>query len=77
MSTFSLSHAGGGAVRALATVRGIARRAGRALPAALKQLEYGRMMQVLRRLPDKELAAIGLRRADIPAYARRLIYESD
>jgi uncharacterized protein YjiS (DUF1127 family) len=77
MSTFSLSHAGGGALRARAGGPGIARRAGSALAAALKRLEYGRMMQALERLPDHELAAIGLRRADIPAFARRLIYESD
>lgn len=52
------------------------RRLARRLAAALKLVQYGRQVQALSQLPDHLLADIGLRRSEIPAYARRLIYES-
>ena len=54
----------------------IASRLGRRLAAALKQVQYGRQMQALGQLSDRQLAEIGLRRSEIPAYAWRLIHES-
>jgi uncharacterized protein YjiS (DUF1127 family) len=47
------------------------------LRAVTRRLRYGRMVQALSRLPDHQLAAIGLRRSAIPAHARRLVYEDD
>ncbi|HUF88223.1 MAG TPA: DUF1127 domain-containing protein [Thermohalobaculum sp.] len=54
----------------------LASRIGRRLAAALKQVQYGRQMQALSQLSDGQLAEIGLRRSEIPAYAWRLIHES-
>jgi uncharacterized protein YjiS (DUF1127 family) len=45
------------------------------LVAAGKRLQYVRMKSVLQQLSNQQLAAIGLRRRDIPAYAYSLIYE--
>ena len=53
----------------------IAGRIRRRLAAALKQVQYGRQMQALGQLSDRQLAEIGLRRSEIPAYAWRLIHE--
>lgn len=51
----------------------LARRLGGWLAVALKHVEYGRLVQALSRLPEHQLRAIGLRRAEIPAHAWRLI----
>jgi uncharacterized protein YjiS (DUF1127 family) len=50
---------------------------GRAVAAGVKRVQYGQMVAVLNRLQDDQLAAIGVRRRDIPAQARRLIYEHE
>lgn len=50
--------------------RGVARGIGR----SVRALQYGRMIGVLEQLPDHQLARIGVTRAQIPAYARHLIY---
>jgi hypothetical protein len=47
---------------------------GRALAAGVRRMQYGQMLVVLTRLNDAQLAAISLRRCDIPARAHRLIY---
>lgn len=47
------------------------------LRALTKRLQYGRMVQALSRLPDHQLAAIGLTRSAVPAYARRLVYDEE
>lgn len=50
---------------------------GKRLVAVLKRLQCARMREVLSKLSDEQLAEIGLRRKDIPAYAYRLIYEAE
>jgi len=49
-------------------------RAGRATASAVRRLQYGQMVAALNHLSDENLAEIGLRRRDIPARARSLIY---
>ena len=61
---------------------GFARRRARSaffgrLAAALKAVQYARMVSVLHRLSDSQLVSAGLRRRDIPEHARRLIYSDD
>jgi uncharacterized protein YjiS (DUF1127 family) len=46
-----------------------------AMCAVTKRLQHGRMISVLMRLSDAQLARIGIARAGIPAYARRLVYD--
>jgi len=55
-------------------LRRLTRRCGQALSRAVRRVQYGQMVSVLIRLPDQQLAQIGIRRSDIPAYARKLIY---
>ena len=43
----------------------------------LKALQYGQMVSVLNRLPDICLKEAGLRRWDIPDFARRAVYGED
>ena len=43
----------------------------------LKGLQYGQMISVLNRLPDTYLKQAGLRRPDIPDFARRAVYGED
>ena len=50
---------------------------GRGLGAAVKRLQYTRMIEALNHLTDAQLAEIELQRSDIPAYAHRLVYELD
>ena len=45
-----------------------------ALRGAVRSIQYGQMISVLNRLPDSYLNEAGLRRCDIPEYARRAIY---
>ena len=47
---------------------------GRKFGAGLQRLQYAQMIAVLNRLPDTYLAEAGLRRCEIPEYARRAIY---
>lgn len=42
--------------------------------AGVRRVQSGRMLVMLNRLNDAQLAAISLRRRDIPAGAHRLIY---
>ena len=46
----------------------------RGLGAGLRAVQYGQMVSVLNRLPDRHLKEAGLRRSDIPEHARRAIY---
>jgi len=43
----------------------------------VKNVQFGQMQSVLNRLNDDQLAQFGLRRSDIPAYARQMIYGDD
>ncbi len=43
----------------------------------LKALQYGQMVSVLNRMPDTFLKEAGLRRSDIPDFARRAVYGED
>ena len=52
----------------------LGRRLGRSLGSGLKAVQYAQMIAVMNRLPDDYLDRAGLRRADIPAHARRAIY---
>jgi uncharacterized protein YjiS (DUF1127 family) len=45
-----------------------------ALARTIRRTQYARMVSVLARLSDTQLAAAGLSRAEIPRQARRLIY---
>jgi len=45
-----------------------------AIGAVTKRLQHGRMISVLMRLSDAQLARIGITRAQIPSYARSLVY---
>ena len=53
------------------------RRVRSALSRGLKGLQYGQMISVLNRLPDTYLNEAGLRRPDIPDFARRAVYGED
>lgn len=64
----------GPAVRPAPAFARLLRRTGRRIAAAVKRLQYGQMVAALDRLRDDDLDAIGLRRPDIPARARFLIY---
>lgn len=46
------------------------------LAAGVKRIQYARQMEALAQMPNHQLAEIGLRRSEIPAYAWRLIYGS-
>lgn len=50
---------------------------GRRLMAALRAVQHARMMQAMGEMTDRDLAKIGIARADIPAYAARLVYGED
>lgn len=50
---------------------------GRKGSTGVKFVQFGQMQSVLNRLSDQQLAQIGVRRSDIPAYARQLIYDTD
>lgn len=50
------------------------RRIGAALGRGLRHLQYARMVRALNEIPDAQLAEAGLRRDEIQARARRLIY---
>jgi len=41
--------------------------------ALMRRLQHARMVAVLAQFSDRQLAEIGIRRAEIPDYARRLI----
>lgn len=56
---------------------GLAAALGRRLNAALRAVQHARMMQALGEMTDRDLAKIGLARADIPAYAARLVCGED
>jgi uncharacterized protein YjiS (DUF1127 family) len=56
-------------------IAGQAVRLGNRITAVVKAMQYARMKSVLHQLTDEQLAAIGVRRPDIPAYAYSLIYE--
>ena len=49
----------------------------RGLRAGLRAVQYGQMVSVLNRLPDRQLKEAGLRRSDIPEHARRAVYGDD
>lgn len=51
-------------------------RMGHGMAAAVKRVQYGQMVAVLNQMTDEQLDMIGLPRRDIPAHARRLIYET-
>ena len=65
-----------GAPMAGSLLRALSRLA-RGLGAGLKRLQYAQMVAALDRLPDRYLKQAGLRRSDIPEYARRAIYGED
>jgi uncharacterized protein YjiS (DUF1127 family) len=50
------------------------RRVRSAFSRGLKALQYGQMISALNRLPDICLKEAGLRRRDIPDFARRAVY---
>lgn len=41
----------------------------------IKALQLGRMVNVLNGLSDEQLDQVGISRADIPAYAKRMVLE--
>ena len=43
----------------------------------VKHVQFAQMQSVLNRLSNQQLAQIGVQRSDIPAYARKLIYDGD
>ena len=43
----------------------------------IRALQYGRMKSVLHKMPNDLLDEIGISRAEIPEYARSLVYEED
>jgi uncharacterized protein YjiS (DUF1127 family) len=47
------------------------------LSRGLKALQYGQMISGLNRMPDTYLKEAGLRRRDIPDFARRAVYGED
>jgi len=49
----------------------------RRLAAAVRRLQYTRMISVLNELSNDQLAEIGVRRSDIRSYAHHLIYDAD
>ena len=56
------------------TGRTFGRSFGRNLVAGLKAVQYAQTIAVMSRLPDDILDKAGLRRADIPEYARCAVY---
>lgn len=69
------SHASPSRLTALARhgARALAARTG----AAVKRLQYTRMLSALNQLSDAQLRQIGLARKDIPARARHAVYGDD
>lgn len=45
--------------------------------AGIRRIQFGQMQAVLHRLNDAQLDQIGIRRSEIPEYARRLISGDD
>lgn len=42
---------------------------------AMRAMQYARMRQAMSELTDTQLEAIGLTRADIPRFAREIVYD--
>lgn len=58
-------------------LRRIARSLTKRIASSVKRMQYAQMKSVLSRLSDEQLKAIGIRRSDIPVYARQCIYETE
>lgn len=60
----------------LSTPLGVFDRVGAWFARLTKSMQYAQMMRALSQLDNAQLAKIGIRRSDIPAYAEKAVYQN-